>query len=89
MHDWSPALDVLCCFVDGSYIDSQTSWAVAYIGWQQGWAGIRHGLVFDQRHSRSAHEGELFAQFVAYATLPAEDVPGAVCFDAQAAEAVA
>ena len=86
------ALDALCCFVDGSYKEQRTTWAVAYIGFQGGqlcWAGFRSGSLPSQYGCTSAFEGELFAQLVAYATIADSRLPAVVCYDAQAAASVA
>ena len=84
--------EALMCFVDGSFVGTSATWAVAFIGLHLGqwcWFGYRSGPLPSQLEAGSVFPAEVFAQFVALGTIASCEVPGAVFYDSQSAALVA
>ena len=86
------APEALMLFVDGSYRDGCSAWAVVVLGRQQqlwSWLGYRSGRVPASCSGRSVFEAEVWAQLVALGIVARAGVPAAVFYDSQSAAQVA
>ena len=79
-------------FVDGSYRDHSSAWAVVVLGRHGGqwsWLGFRAGRVPQACSGTSVFEAELWAQLVALGTVARAALPAVIFYDSQSAALVA
>ena len=80
--------DALMAFVDGSFREGRSAWAVMVLGRRQGlwhWLGFRHGRVPPPLAGNSVYEAEIWAQIVALGIISAADLPALILYDSQSA----
>ena len=84
--------EALMLFVDGSYRDGCSAWAVVVLGCHQqlwSWLGYRSGRVPAACTGRCVFEAEVWAQLVALGIVARADVPAVIFYDSQSAAQVA
>ena len=86
------AVEAIMLFVDGSFEQAVSTWAVAVLVCQHGqwnWAGYLADAVPSALSPSSAYDGELFGQFVAHGIVASAEVPAVIFFDSTSASLVA